>query len=141
MKKNLLMLIFVFSLVFAGFMVANAETSGRFEQNTEINQYAGITSVKTNKLIGKYNKTLLVAKKVCLQMGCAFMLEISASAFDSMLSACNYAETSSACANAQSWIEIVTEATLDACSSSNAKMLQQHEVLPTTNHSKLVKKV
>jgi len=141
MRKNLLTFMLGFSFLVLGMLVNTAEASNDVKPNIGKNQYQGMTSARSANLIKKFNKTNLKLREICNSSNtdCAFFIQLSADAFDSMIAACNYNETSSECANAQTWIEIVMEATLDAC--SMAKMVKKGEPLPLFNNSKLLKEI
>lgn len=133
MRKTLLTSITGIVFLVCGMLVGTAQASNSVKTNVGKSVYQGITNLRSTNLITKYNKATLKLKKVCTTqtLDCGFFIQLSADAFDSMIAACNYNETSSACANAQTWIEIVMEATLDACSS--AELLRKGDSLPVNN--------
>lgn len=133
MKKKLLTSMLGVLFLFFGTFVDTAEASTEAVLSIGELQQQKIKTIPMIELTNKYNKNISTIKKVCSsrRIDCGFFIQLSADAFDSMISACNYAETSSACANAQTWIEIVMEATLNAC--SMAKINQQKDLLPMFN--------
>jgi hypothetical protein len=137
MRKNILTFVLSFSFLFCGMLITNVEASNGSMPNINQIQNLANKSIRTSELINKFNANLSKIKKVCAVNDCDFMIQISADAFDAMIVACNYNEMSSECANAQTWIEIVMEATLDVC--SQAKVLQEREFFLALDGAKRLK--
>jgi len=130
MRKSILTL--VLSFLFFGLSVANVEASNGSMQNNNKIQNKGSQSSSREESISRFNTNLSKIKKICSDGNCNFWIQQSATAFDNMISACDYAESSPECSSAQNWLGIIMQVTLDSCSQS--KVIRKRDSLPSLDH-------
>ena len=133
MRKNLLTLMLGLSFLFFGMFVITAEASTGSSDNLTKSQISKFSkSISKIELIKKYSTSNLKLKKECANGWiCDVMIRQSAEAFDRMIAACDYAEESPGCHQAQADIEWATEETLVACAVS--------ELIPINRPKRLIK--
>lgn len=143
MKKNLFLLIFVFSVFYVGLSVIETEASPRLLKDVKSDTLRKTDPLRSD-LINKTNKAFLKLKQVCANTTvgvCADMIAASAEHFDDMIATCSIDATSQDCADAQELVDIAARATIAVCERwpEHAKIIQRREVIPFLNRSTLLK--